>query len=152
MNKIESAWLSTHTNVKDFCGQHKNLRVAARKNFHCIIRARVATVPCGAHSSPSFFLLVIYALCTFFTEAATPEEREGRGREGGREGPSWHTKLATCLLPWLISFSRAKWCCPDRVTPSRYSRRINCPWHQVRKDSRVPHCPFALISLSTPLG
>ena len=142
MNKVELAGLSTHTNVKDFCGQHKNLRVAARKNFHCMIRARVATVPCGAHSHPSFSSLFMpYA----------PFSPKPQRRRRGRKGPSWHTKLATCLLPWLISFSRAKWCCPDRVTSSPYSRRINCPLGiKKEKDGRVPHYPFACVTFNSP--
>ena len=134
MNKIEHPGLSSHNlrNVtplewKTPANHRKTRGLRHEKNFHCIIRARVASVPCGARS-PSFFLLVIYALCTFFTEAATPEE--GR-REGGALLAYETSHLPPSLADLLLS---SQMVLPGSGYPvPLYSRRINCPWHQVRK-------------------
>ena len=133
--------------MKDSCGPQKNPRVAAQKNFHCIIRAWVASVPCGAHSSPSFFLLVIYALCTFFTEAATPEER---GREGGALLAYETSHLPPSLADLLLS-SQMVLPGSGYLVPLFTQNKLS-PWHQVRKRWQGAALPFCLYHFRLPSG
>ena len=97
--------------------------------------------------SEPILLLVIYALCTFFTEAATPEER---GREGGAllayETSHLPPSLAFLLPPRQVVLPGSGYFVP------LFMQNKLSPWHQVRKKWQGAALPFCLYHFRLPSG